>query len=245
MNGTEVILPWAQRLGPSPVVLAESAEALAGRFGERPTVAVADRQGADPSVCVHVIPLGGEGDVAAVLSAAADRDVVVLLLRAAPTSIPLGALIADATRAGMRVLEAGGSREGLGRTTIVLSRDAALPRRPTALDAYLTTTPELDVRLGNEWLLERLVLTAALESAQARADALAAELDVARADVAAAKAATAKAHLAAEAHQAEGALTGLRRDAATVVGWVREDPVQGARRVAVAAARRLQGRRAP
>ena len=150
MNGTDVILRWAQRLGPNPVVLAASAAALTGRLGECATVTAADRSGAAPSVCVHVIALGAETEISSVLSGAADRDVIVLLLRLAPTAIPLGRLIADATDAGMRILEAGGSADGLGRTTIVLSRDPALPRRPTALDADLGSTPELELRLSNE-----------------------------------------------------------------------------------------------
>lgn len=234
MNGTDVILRWAQRLGPNPVVLAASAAALTGRLGECATVTAADRSGAAPSVCVHVIALGAETEISSVLSGAADRDVIVLLLRLAPTAIPLGRLIADATDAGMRILEAGGSADGLGRTTIVLSRDPALPRRPTALDADLGSTPELELRLSNEWLLERLVLAAALEAADARTRALTAERDAARAEAAAATRA------AAEAALGETTGAGLRRDAATVVAWVRESPVNAARKVAAATARRLR-----
>lgn len=236
-------------------LLADS-EALRGVVPEDATVAGEGGEGTDDAagagLTVAHAPLGDE--VAALQrlgSSLGERGLGVLALVADPGVLPVGPLVAAAAAAGLRVVRAEGIHHRRARTVLTVTRDPEVPVAAYLAENDVASGAAASARLANEWLVEGLALRARADDLaerlrgsedevrllRVRVDDLTAGAKAERAAVQAELEEARRAVRVEKARAAQG--PGLR--ARRAVSLLRQDPVEGSRRIARAAARRLQG----
>jgi hypothetical protein len=247
--------------GERPVRFYPAAEDLAGRVpdakaaeapvgegsaGEGPAEGP-DDEGAG-RVLLEYVPAGDEAScVERRAGGLGPHDVLVLAMRARPEDLPVGPIVQAACASGLRVIRAEGLRHAQGaQTVVVLTSDRDEPQRSYLLRQDLPLSETTRLRQANEWAVEGLQLRAL---ASRRGDAL----EVARAEVRALR--TERDRLGADRQRLEAQVQSLnqanrllraeadRRPARMLrkaARLLREDPVDGARRLARAAARRAR-----
>lgn len=199
-------------------------------------------------VILDVVPLGSERQALGVLaSRLGEQDVAVLLVRQPPEELPLGLLVTALTELGLRVLQAERGDTGLGRTVVVVTRDASLPQRGYLLGSPVGADEAGRRRKENEWALEALQLRAASALALARAEGAAAEVVALRAELEASQRRLAEARRQViderEANRSgwERLRTRAAADARKASALLKDNPAAGVGRISRSAARRLKG----
>jgi hypothetical protein len=235
--------------GERPVQFYPAAEELAKRVPDASAVAVST-QGptGEGRVLLEFVPAGDE---ASCVERRADglgpHDVLLLAMRVRPEDLPVGPLVQAACTLGLRVVRAEGLRHAQGaQTVVVVTSDRDEPQRSYLLGQDLPESEATRLRQANEWALEGLQLRALAAKTEAAVGAASAEADALRAERA--RLEEARQRLETQV-QSLTRVNGLLRAEADrraarrlrkAAQMLREDPVDGARRLARAAARRAR-----
>lgn len=161
------------------VVVCDAAQALLPALAGLDAVAWSEDV-LDGSTVATLVDLAGAPELATLVGRTAgrlrDHDVAVLLLDAPVDALPVGALVADVTAAGLRVLEVRSLQDRLARTILVVSRDPERAHQTHLLASGLHDDDRLRLREHNEWAVEGVQLRARVEVLERRAGALTAQV---------------------------------------------------------------------
>lgn len=209
-------------------------------------------EGGARTVVVAHAALGDEVEALRRLGeAVGDRDLGVLALVADPGGLPVGPLVSASVADGLRVVRAEGVHHRRARTVLTVTRDPQVPVAAYLADNDVASGDAATARLLNEWLVEGLALRARAEELaerlrgsedevgllRVRVDELTTAATAERVSLQAQLEEARKAVRVEKARAAQGPALRVRR----AVSVLRQDPVEGSRRLARSAAKRLRG----
>ncbi|HEU5143732.1 MAG TPA: hypothetical protein VFT81_01040 [Dermatophilaceae bacterium] len=231
-----------------PIAEAPTGEGSTGESTHEGTAGEQPGGQGEGRVLLEFVPAGDEAScVERRAGSLGPHDVLVLAMRVRPEGLPVGPLVQAVCASGLRVVRAEGVRHAQGaQTVLVLTSDRDEPQRSYLLGQDLPESEATRLRQANEWAVEGLQLRALVSRREAALGTASAEADALRAE---------RGRLEADRRQLEKQVQSLtranrllraevdRRPARRLrkaARMLREDPVDGARRLARAAADRAR-----